>query len=329
MNEFITTEMHTAGEPVRIIEKGYPDITGDTILQKISTMRKSMDDKRVLLMHEPRGHFDMYGALLVSPDIQEADVGVIFMHNEGYSTMCGHAVISLGRYLIDKGIVQNPTIPETKINIQCPCGLVETHVKYDGTKTGSVRFQSVPAYVYSKDVSVDVPGYGSLVVDIVYGGAFYALVPVSSYKLTKTSPKDKIKEAAGKTTDVLRKQLTISHPESDDLAFLYGTIVTDDTDDVWWNFCVFAENEVDRSPCGSGTTARVAQKIARGDLMMGETKTFQGPSGGLFVAKAVRTVQYYEYEAVVVEVTGNGYYTGISKFTLEEGDDIGRGFLLV
>ena len=153
MAEYITTEMHTGGEPLRIIEKGYPIITGSTILEKIQTLKTSMDNVRKLLMFEPRGHFDMFGVLLVPPDNPRADIGAIFMHNEGYSSMCGHAVIALGRYLMDKGIVKTTSVPETQVNIQCPCGLVEAYVKYDGSKTGSVRFFSVPSFLYAKGIN--------------------------------------------------------------------------------------------------------------------------------------------------------------------------------
>lgn len=144
-----TTEMHTGGEPLRIVESGYPEIQGQTILDKRRFVKTNLDRLRTFLMTEPRGHFDMYGALLVKPDIPGAHLAVLFMHNEGYSTMCGHAVIALGRYAIDKGIVANPASPETEVSIQCPCGLVKCFVQYDQGKTGRVRFHSVPAFVFA------------------------------------------------------------------------------------------------------------------------------------------------------------------------------------
>lgn len=144
-----TTEMHTGGEPLRIIESGYPEIKGSKILDKRQYVKKNLDAIRKFLMMEPRGHFDMYGALLVEPDIKEADLGVLFMHNEGYSTMCGHAVIALGRYAVDRGIIKNPSSPETMVNIQCPCGLVQCYVEYENGKTGQVRFHSVPAFAFA------------------------------------------------------------------------------------------------------------------------------------------------------------------------------------
>ena len=145
-----TVEMHTGGEPLRIVVSGLPPIQGKTILEKIQYIRKNFDHIRKLLIFEPRGHFDMYGVYLVEPDVEGADIGCIFFHNEGYSTMCGHAVISLGRYLIDHGIVTKTSSPETRMVLQCPCGPVESFVEYTGGKPGTVRFNSVPSYLYKK-----------------------------------------------------------------------------------------------------------------------------------------------------------------------------------
>lgn len=141
-----TTEMHTGGEPVRIIESGYPEIKGQTILDKRNYVKENLDHLRTHLMHEPRGHHDMFGALLVEPDNEEADFGVLFMHNEGYTTMCGHATIALARYAADKGLSTSSTEQEVQVNVQCPCGLVKTFVD---KKTGSVRFHSVPAFAFA------------------------------------------------------------------------------------------------------------------------------------------------------------------------------------
>ena len=147
----VTTEMHTGGEPLRIVEQGYPEILGDTILEQRAYAKNNLDHLRRLLMWEPRGHYDMYGALPVRPTVEGgADFAVLFTHNEGYSTMCGHAVIALGRYCIDKGIIKEPTAPETEVRIQCPCGLVKAYTEYDAVtkKTGGTRFHSVPSFAF-------------------------------------------------------------------------------------------------------------------------------------------------------------------------------------
>lgn len=329
-----TTEMHTNGGPFRIVETGYPPIKGETILEKIKFLRLNLDPYRKLLMSEPRGHSDMFGTILVEPDHKEADVGVIFIHNEGYSIMCGHGIISLGRYCVDKGLVKTLTTPETKVNVQCPCGLVEVYVQYDGVKSGAVRFKSVPSFVFALDFKVDVPGYGTITVDIAFGGAFYAVVDAKQYGLdvTKSRVTD-IQKAAGDTTDALKKQIKLTHPESSDLAFVYGTIMTDGKDmyseEATSNICIFADRQIDRSPCGSGVTTRAAIMYARGFLNLGQSRQFKCLTGTTFTSKPIRKVQYGPYDnAVIVEVSGHGYYTGTSVYTLEEDDIIGQGFLL-
>lgn len=142
-------DMHTGGEPLRIILSGYPDVKGDSVLAKRRYVREQLDHLRRVLMYEPRGHYDMYGALIVDSEKPEADLGVLFMHNEGYSTMCGHAVIALGRFAVDYKLVKEPQSPETQVNIHCPCGLVRAYVEYSHGKTGGVRFLSVPAFAFA------------------------------------------------------------------------------------------------------------------------------------------------------------------------------------
>lgn len=328
-----TVEMHTGGEPLRVVKSGLPDVHGTTILDKRRYLKDKLDYLRKLLIFEPRGHYDMYGVYLVEPDVTGADVGCIFIHNEGYSTMCGHAVIALGRYLIDHGIVKKPVSPETRVVLQCPCGPVEAFVQYKNGVTGNVRFKSVPAFVFQTDIKVDVPGYGNVTLDVSYGGAFYALVPAERLGLDLSStPVDQLVKAASTVTETLKKTLQLSHPDSVDLAFLYGTILTDGQDEYsekeTSNICVFADKEVDRSPTGSGVTARIAQQFHRGLIKLNQTRQFKGPAGSKFTGKAVSEVKFGSYDAVIVEVSGKGHYAGTSVFTVEADDEIGRGFLL-
>ncbi|XP_060572768.1 trans-L-3-hydroxyproline dehydratase-like [Ruditapes philippinarum] len=324
-----TIEMHTGGGPLRIVKTGLPSIQGKTILDKIKYLRNNLEYVRKLIIHEPRGHYDMFGVYLV--DIEGADIGCIFIHNEGYSTMCGHAIIALGRYVIDHGIVQKPVSAETGIIMQCPCGPVEVFVQNDNGKTGDVRFNSVPSFLFKKDFDVEVPGYGKVTVDISYGGAFFAYMPVKQLGLDlSTTPTDRLRNAASLVTETLKGVLELSHPQSQDLAFLYGTILTDgkDESEESSHMCVFADKEVDRSPCGSGTTGRIAQLFGRGIIKLGQKRAFRGPAGAKFIAKAVKEVKFGCHNAVVVEVSGKGNYTGSSVFTLEADDEIGKGFLL-
>jgi proline racemase len=323
-----TVEMHTGGEPVRIVTSGYPTIPGATILAKRRHAREHLDHLRRLLIFEPRGHYDMYGVLPVEPDLPGADLAVLFIHNEGYSTMCGHAVIALGRWAVDSGRVRRGT-SESKVAIQCPCGLVEACVASDG----AVRFASVPAFAFALDAKIEVPGIGAVSIDIGYGGAFYAFVPAARFGLdVKHSATRDLVDAASLVSEAAKAQIKLDHPDEPDLAFLYGSILTDGKDafsaEPTANICVFAEREVDRSPTGSGVTARIALQHARRQIALGQERGFESVTGAIFTGKALKTTRTGRFDAVIVEVAGRAHYTGSARFTLEENDEIGRGFLL-
>jgi trans-L-3-hydroxyproline dehydratase len=327
-----TVEMHTGGEPVRIVVSGYPPVPGATILAKRRHAREHLDQYRRLLMFEPRGHFDMYGVIPVEPDLPGADLAVLFMHNEGYSTMCGHAVIALGRWAVDSGRV-TLRAPETPVAIQCPCGLVRARVAIENGKPGAVAFESVPAFAFALDREVEVPGAGRVDLDIGYGGAFYAVLPAARFNLdVRRSPTRDLVDAAAAVTEAARAQVPLAHPDDPDLAFLYGTILTDGAD-AWSerasaNICVFAAREVDRSPTGSGVTARLALQYARRQVRLGQPRKFESITGALFTGKILRETTCGKHPAVTVEVSGKAHYTGTARFTLEPDDEIGRGFLL-
>jgi trans-L-3-hydroxyproline dehydratase len=289
-----------------------------------------------MLMFEPRGHYDMYGVIPVEPDLPGADMAVLFIHNEGYSTMCGHATVALGRYAVDRGIVP-AQVPVTTVNLQCPCGLVRVSVEVretpTGFETGAVSFESVPSFAFALDRSVSVPGIGDVALDIGYGGAFYALVSAPSIGLDlKTSSLAALVDAADRITKATARAIPLDHPDDSDLAFLYGTILTDGRDayseELTQNMCVFAEREVDRSPTGSGVSARIAVQVARGQIAVGQTRRFESVTGAIFTASAVSKEKSGRFDAVRVKVGGRAYYTGSSRFTAEPGDVLGAGFLM-
>ena len=258
-----TVEMHTGGEPTRIIVDGWPKFVGKTLLDKRREAKERFDHLRRGLMLEPRGHDGMYGALLVEPDHLEVDLAVLFMHNEGFSTMCGHATIALARWAVDSGRVARRE-PETIVRLQCPCGLVTARVASDGT----VRFESVPAFAYALDRIAPTRTWGPVTVDIAYGGAFYAFLAADSIGLDLlSSPMRAIVDAGEEITRAAAAAIPIEHPDEPDLAFLYGTILTDGGDGANGtpsrNVCIFAGRQIDRSPTGSGVTARLALAAAR------------------------------------------------------------------
>lgn len=325
-------DMHTGGEPLRIITSGYPDIPKGTILEKRAYVRDHLDHLRKLLIFEPRGHYDMYGALLVKPDLPGADLAVLFMHNEGYSTMCGHAVIALGRYAVDHGLVAKQE-PITTVNIEAPCGLVVASVEVRDGKAGAVSFESVPAFLFARDQQIDLAGYGKIIFDIAYGGAFYALADCHQFGLEfgRGRVRDFI-DAATALTERLKAEFPLSHPDHADLAFLYGTILTDGRDvfsgEATKNVCVFADAEVDRSPTGSGVTARLASMHAKGEIEIGRERTFESIAGSHFSGAVARTTKAGPHDAIIARVGGRAYYSGRAEFTVEPDDELGRGFLL-
>lgn len=332
MEPLTVVDMHTGGEPVRIVTGGYPAIPKGTILEKRAHVRDHLDHLRKILMFEPRGHADMYGALLVEPDLPGADLAVLFMHNEGYSTMCGHAVIALGRYAVDQGLVEKQE-PVTTVAIEAPCGLVIASVEVLDGKAGAVSFESVPAFLFARDQRVELPGYGAVGFDIAYGGAFYALADCRRFGLAfgESRVRDFV-DAATALTGTLKAEFPLAHPDHDDLAFLYGTILTDGrdafSDRPTKNICVFAEAEVDRSPTGSGVTARLAAMHARGQIETGRTRVFESIAASRFSGSVVRTAKAGPHDAIIARVGGRAFYCGRAEFSLESDDELGRGFLL-
>ncbi|MDN2579591.1 proline racemase family protein [Aquibium sp. ELW1220] len=333
MDTLEVVDMHTGGEPVRIVLSGYPALPKGTILEKRAHVRDRLDHLRRILMFEPRGHYDMYGALLVEPDLPGADIAVLFMHNEGYSTMCGHAVIALGRYAVDHGLV-TPVEPLTTVNIECPCGMVVAEVEVTDGRAGAVSFESVPSFLFAADRTVDVPGFGEIRFDVSYGGAFYALADAGQFGLAfGRSPARAFVDAAAALTEAVRQSVPLSHPDSPDLAFLYGSILTDGGDGAGGvatrNVCVFADAQVDRSPTGSGVTARLAAMHARGRVAPGETRLFESIVGSRFTGAVLRTALAGDRAAIIARVSGRSHYSGKASFSVEPDDELGRGFLVV
>ena len=348
-------DYHTAGEPFRIIVRGYPELTGTNILERRRSALQQHDHLRKMLMWEPRGHADMYGGILVPPDHDEAQVGVLFMHNEGYSTMCGHGTIALATALVESGAIA-PTGTATPIGIDAPCGLVRAvahvheneftaaHASGRTPRVHEVTFENVPSFAAALDVAIDVPGYGSLTVDVGYGGAFYALIDASQLGIEMLAKNAASLAAAGRAiTDAgraalrnggaLATALGVSHPEEEDLSFLYGTIISGPPEDPAHhsrNLCLFAEGEVDRSPTGSGVSARLAVLHARGEVQTDQEIAIESILGreSVFRGRVVRTETWAGRSAVIPEVRGSAHMTGSARFVLDENDPIGRGFLV-
>jgi trans-L-3-hydroxyproline dehydratase len=270
----------------------------------------------------------MYGALLVEPDHPEADLAVLFMHNEGYSTMCGHATIALARWAVESGRVKGPIV-----RLQCPCGLVVANVAPDGPDRGAVRFESVPSFAYALDRVAPTASWGPVGVDIAYGGAFYAFLPADSIGLDlRNSPMRAIVDAGEEIALAAGKAIPIEHPSEPDLAFLYGTILTDGGDGSTApsrNVCIFAGRQIDRSPTGSGVSARLALQVARRQARLGEERRFESCTGSVFTGKALReAAPVGPRRSVTVEVGGIAHFTGESRLRFDPDDPLREGFSL-
>jgi proline racemase len=322
-------DMHTAGEPVRIVTGGYPELLGATILDKRREAREHHDHLRRALMLEPRGHAGMYGVIPVRPSLPEAVIGALFTHNEGYSTMCGHATIALGRWLVEGGIV--PAVEgETRFAVELPCGLVTVRCAVQNGRVTKTAFDSVPAFLAGRRLSTMFRGR-EVRFDLSYGGAFYALLPSSALGLDFfATPLAVLTEAAAALTAQLRGEIPVTHPVEPDLGFLYGTILTDDAPPPQpsANLCIFAEGQIDRSPTGSGVTARMAADFVCGRIGAGVPRRFFGPTGLPFEGEIIEQKSVGGLDAVTVRVSGHSAFCGRASFEIEPDDPLGFGFAL-
>jgi len=326
-----TIDAHTAGEPLRVIIGGYPELAGKNILERRRYAQENLDHLRAALMWEPRGHADMYGCIITPPVTPEADFGVLFLHNEGYSSMCGHGIIAVTTVVLETGLLPARE-PETTVRIDTPSGLVTAYGKVEGGKVRSVRFHNVPSYVVSLDDTVEVPALGLVRYDLAFGGAYYAYVNAEDLGLT-CSPRDHddLIKRGMQIKRAIMENTTISHPFESDLNFLYGTIFIGpprgpEADSR--NVCIFAEGEVDRSPTGTGISGRMAIHFARGEVQIGESMVIESIIGSTFTGRVVKEVEFGPHPAIVPEVEGRAFITGRHEFLIDPDDPLREGFIL-
>jgi proline racemase len=335
MLEVRTTDYHTAGEPFRIVTAGAPELPGATVADRREHARRSeaAETLRRLLCHEPRGHADMYGCLVIPPDDGGARLGALFWHKDGWSTACGHGTIALGAWAVDSGLVDAPADGSVDVAMDVPSGRVGARVRCAGGAVEAVTFRNVPAYVLAREVQVET-SRGPLSVDVAYGGAIYASRPAAAAGLSVAAGHYGALIALGREVKAaLAGTEAARHPADERLSGIYGTILFDDLGATadgphQRNVTVFADGEVDRSPCGSGTSARVALLAADGALRPGQVLTHESIVGTAFRARAVEQVRADGRDAVVSEVEGAAYRTGEHRFVLDPRDPVGTGFVL-
>jgi proline racemase len=326
-----TVDAHTAGEPFRVVTGGFPELEGDTMLAKRRDARARFDRLRTALMWEPRGHADMYGCLVTPPVSPDAELGVLFLHNEGYSTMCGHGIIGLATVALEVGLLP-AAAPETRVGIDTPAGLVTARATVEHGRVRRVRFENVPSFVLALDQTVEVPGLGSVRYDLAFGGAFYAFVRAEDVGL-RCDPADfrALIETGMRVKRAVMAARPMPHPFEEDLSFLYGTIIVGPPEAPGShsrNVCVFAEGEVDRSPTGTGVSARLAIHHARGEIRIDERITIESILGTTFTGRVVRETTFGPRAAVVPEVEGSAFITGRHEFLIDPDDPLRDGFML-
>ena len=324
-------DAHAEGEPLRIIIEGFPSLPGKSILEKRKYIRDHFDQLRTALMWEPRGHADMYGCVITEPVKPDGTIGVIFLHNEGYSTMCGHGIIALTTVAIETGIIAWDEADEI-LKIDTPAGRVRAKAQMAGKRVEKVSFENVPSFVYALDQCVSVPGFGDIRYDVAFGGAFYAFCQADELGLNLIPEELSKLISAGRTIkDSVREHLPIHHPFEEELSFLYGTIFIGPAHSKGHhsrNVCVFAEGEVDRSPTGTGVSARAALHFKRGELKEDEPFVVESLLGTSFTGRVVRTTTFGSYEAVIPEISGTAHITGRNEFLIDPADPLKHGFFL-
>ena len=336
MREIRTVDYHTAGEPFRIVAKPPVEIVGDTVAnRRVSAMASAeVDGLRKLLCFEPRGHADMYGCFITPPDDDGADFGVLFWHKDGFSTACGHGTIALGVWAIESGKVAIDPSGVTDVVIDVPSGRVTARVHTKGAVIESVDFVNVASYHMHSDVSVDT-SLGALTVDVSFGGAIYAQLDVAQIGLSVTPEHyGEIISIGREIKWALNDSEYAEHPTDPRLSGIYGTIVYEDlatgTDGLkrQRNATIFADGEVDRSPCGSGTCARLATLVEKKQLKIGEVLKHDSIVDSQFLGVAKAQVTSDGYDAILPQVTGMAYKTGESVFTVDPRDPLSPGFVL-
>jgi proline racemase len=326
-----TIDAHTGGEPFRIITGGFPELPGKTILARRRYVKEHLDHLRTTLMWEPRGHPDMYGCIVTPPVTPDADIGVLFMHNEGYSTQCGHGIIAITKVALETGFLPM-TGPETTVRIDTPSGMVTAHARVEEGQVKTVYFQNVPSFVSAIDQEIDVPDLGRVRYDLAFGGAFYAYVQAEELGV-RCAPEffHELIEKGMAIKRTIMNHRPITHPFEEDLSFLYGTIFIGpplNPQAHSRNVCIFADGQVDRSPTGSGLSGRLAIHHARGEIGLDKTIVVESIIGSCFSGRIVGTTTFGPHAAIIPEIEGTAHITGRQEFLVDPEDPLHDGFLL-
>lgn len=328
---FSTVETHTEGMPTRVVTSGFGTIPGATMLERSRHVATELDDLRRLLMYEPHGHAAMSGAILQPPTRPDADLGVVYIEVTGCLPMCGHGTIGVATAVVETGMVE-VVEPVTTIRLETPAGLVEARVAVSDGHATAVTIRNVPSFLHLRDAPLDVEGFGRLTVDVAYGGNFYVILPAAAVGCAVDPAQAGDLVAAGLAVmRAANAQLEMVHPEQEAIRGTHHVLLTgadDELDDGGHGTVVIAPGYLDRSPCGTGTSARMAQLHARGRLALDRDWAHHSVIGSRFVGRLVDTATVGPHRAVVPTITGRAWVTGLATHLLDPTDPFPAGFLV-
>ena len=317
-----TIDTHTMGEATRIVINGFPKIIGKTMMEKKEYVKKNYDHIRKLLMNEPRGHKDMFGSILTEPTNKKCDIGIIFMDSGSYLNMCGHGTIGTVTMCLTKGIIPKKEL----VYVDTPSGIIECRVSFNGERVESVEFTNVPAFILHKGLSIDLKEIGNVSVDIAFGGSFFGIINSSDLGVKiDLSDKHRIIELATEARDYINKNINIEHPTIPNIRTVDLIEITDKiSDNHYKNVVVFGDGQIDRSPCGTGTCA----KMAALNLETGASIIQESIIGSTFEGKVLGKTKVAEMEAIIPAIKGSAWITGEHKFILQDADIYAEGFAI-
>lgn len=324
-----TIDTHAAGEPNRIVVSGIPSITGATMADKKHYMREHLDHFRTLLMHEPRGHRDMFGAILTPPISPRSRYGLLFMDAAGYLDMCGHGTISVTTALLETGML--PVIaPETTVIFDTPAGVVESRASVQGHRVVEVAVTNVPSFLFAKDVALELPELGRITIDVAFGGNFFAMVPARALGVAvRPDTVGQLVRLGMLVKTAANEKLQVRHPIEQHIASIELTEIYDQPDParpVAKSVIIFGDGQLDRSPCGTGISAAMAMHYVKGALPLGVEFTNESIIGTRFRGILRKEVRLGAVIAVEPVFSGAAYLTGLQQFVVDPLDPVKYGF---
>lgn len=325
----ITVDYHVMGEPLRIVIGGFPFLKGDSIAAKKTFFAENFDYLRSALILEPRGHANMFGAVLCEPVNNIADVGLFFMHSDGYLNMCGHGIIGAVTSIIELGLLNKKIERVTEVILETPAGIIYAYANVEDGIVNYVNFRNVPSFVLYKDLKLSFPEFKEISVDIAYGGNFFCLVSAKELSIEiKTENIQTLILLGMKLLKVINEHVYVYHPYNShlnkvELVEIYDSYSSENLSNK--NCVVFGNNQMDRSPCGSGTSALLAKKYFNNEIKINEPFVNESIIGTKFIGKAVEEVKLGDLDAIIPEIQGKAYMTGNHHFVINKDDPLSNG----